>query len=65
MEPPCMNRWWWIGSMEEDVEEEEAEERFLSQGMRELPSVPLLALLALVMKEEDGLGKEDEAGLGL
>lgn len=44
-----------------DDAEDEAVERFLSHGMRELPS----ALGMLVYGDEDGLGKEDEPGLGL
>lgn len=46
--------------MGEDVEDEVVE-RFLSHGMSELPSVLGFAVYGV----EDGLGKEDEVGLGL
>lgn len=57
MEPPWIQRW---GNLEEEADED-ADERFLSHGMREVPST--LALAA--QEDEAGLGKEDDPGLGL
>lgn len=57
MEPLWMYKW---GSLEEEADED-ADERFLSHGMRELPS----ALGLAAYDDEAGLGKEEEAGLGL
>ena len=57
MEPPWMYKW---GSLEEEADED-ADERFFSHGMRELPS----ALGLAAYDDEAGLGKEEEAGLGL
>lgn len=46
--------------MEEEADDD-AEERFLSHGMRELPSAFGLA----TYEDDAGLGKEEEPGLGL
>ncbi|KAK7256886.1 hypothetical protein RIF29_30443 [Crotalaria pallida] len=62
--PSCMYRWW---NLEEDADD--PGERFLSHGMKELPSAALLGLTTLLgfatLKDEHGLTKEDEPRLGL
>lgn len=57
MEPPGMKSW---GSLDV-ADDEPVDERVLSHGMRELAS----ALPFTFAGYRVGLGKEDEAGLGL
>lgn len=47
-------------NFEDEADEDEAE-RFRNQGIRELPSPAMLEVKA----DETGLGKEEDAGLGL
>lgn len=45
------------------MDDTETDERFLSHGMREFASA--LPLVFAVYRDETGLGKEDDPGLGL
>lgn len=56
IEPPCI---YWCRNFEDEADD--AEERFLSHGIREFPSPFMLA----AYEEEPGLGNEEEPGLGL
>lgn len=65
MEPPCMKKGFWCINLDEEAPEE-VDERFLSHGISELASAPIIELLVFMMKDEAaGLAKDEEAGLGL
>lgn len=65
MDPPCMYKCGRFGILEEVEAEDEADDRFFSHGMRELPSAPLVILPFVIKVDDAGLAKVDEDGLGL